>query len=305
MLSKNPAAPRKSKDRRPGKKSALPPRVPAYRKLPNLERVNFADDNILGILIRSGMAQDEKDYNVNAAWSEDAFDRWFQAHPKKKSLKDPRQAFAERQANLAALTAMKDPQFDRDLFAEITQKKQIHEEIAQAVSSYISALGFAMRPVEFRRAIKRYSSALKNIKDEIATTGHSVYVAIKDELRSMDGEVGGLYDRLDLTSLTADLDKLLAATNAIVDAESGGGRDAKRAAYELMTALANIFESYTGKQRSRGNAGIRQEGEEVMTTPFGRFVAAVNDRIPDGFKLTGLDNLVRQNIATTRPAASA
>jgi hypothetical protein len=242
------------------------------------------------------MALDEKSYNVNAKRSEDAFDRRFQAHPKKKFLEDPRQVFAKHQADLAALGAMKDPKFDSDLFKEIIQKKQIHDAIAQAVSSYMSALRFAMRPAEFRRAIKRYSSGLEDLKDEITTTGHFVYVAIKEELRSIDGDVGGLYHRLDFTSLTADLDKLLAAINAIVDSERGVGREPNRAAYNLITALANIFESLTGKQRSRGTA-INQKGEEVIASPFGRFVTAVNDRIPDGYKVTGLDNLIRQNIA--------
>jgi hypothetical protein len=82
------------------------------------------------------------------------------------------------------------------------------------------------------------------------------------------------------------------ATKAIIASESGRGRDANRPAHKLLTDLAEIYERRTGRKITRGNSGIVPG---VKTTPFGRFVEAVNARIPDGFKLPDIDNLIRQH----------
>ena len=64
--------------------------------------------------------------------------------------------------------------------------------------------------------------------------------------------------------------------------ESGAGTDANREAHLLVEGLANIYKKHTGKRPSKKIDG-----------PFGRFVKAVNEHIPERFKLNGLDHLLR------------
>jgi hypothetical protein len=188
---------------------------------------------------------------------------------------------------------------DAYLFDEIIREKAIHEEIAWVVRVYISAMAFAINPNDFRLAIGDFCSALEKLMREIATKGRLIEIPIKHELRlqERDPEPPSTPNRLDFDLLHVDLGKLLTATKAIIASEGGPGRDANRPAHKLLTDLAEIYERRTGRKISRGNSATEKD---VKTTPFGRFVEAVNARIPDGFKLPNVDNLIRQH--TRRPS---
>jgi len=160
MLNKNRATPRKGKDRRPGKKSALPPRNPIASKLPNLKgkegrsakTLALAELNELEVQAEILKEIDFTDDNVLDALE----------HGRKKAHNAGEEA---------------------DLFDEIIQEKAINDEIAWAVRVYISAMAFAINPNDFRSAIKAFGSALEKFTREIATKGHLIEIAIKHELR--------------------------------------------------------------------------------------------------------------------------
>jgi hypothetical protein len=78
------------------------------------------------------------------------------------------------------------------------------------------------------------------------------------------------------------LDILRGAVSSLSKTESGAGTHANREAHLLVQGLANIYEKRTKKKPSK-----KIDGQ------FGRFVEAVNEKIPKRFKLNGLDHLLR------------
>jgi hypothetical protein len=84
--------------------------------------------------------------------------------------------------------------------------------------------------------------------------------------------------------LQADLALMLDIVHQVRVDESGKGRDANRPAHNLVKSLGCVFEHLTGNKPKRGYE---------KTGAFFEFIAAINKRIPKGFKLKDIDHLIR------------
>jgi hypothetical protein len=112
----------------------------------------------------------------------------------------------------------------------------------------------------------------------------------------LNGELNILDDEAapDTEYIRGGLDTLLEAVKRLAVDEGGPGRDANRAKHLLIRGLARIFEDHTGKRASSSFYIDRtSEGDSAVRGEFADFVKAVNESIPDGYRLVGLETLFR------------
>jgi hypothetical protein len=132
-------------------------------------------------------------------------------------------------------------------------------------------------PKEFRQQIRAFKKALDAFFTKFPDLDGAVAEALNRELDQVDVEQAP-----DLAIIRDILDVLLGAVVSVDKRESGAGTDANREAHLLVEGLASIYKKHTGKRPSKKIDG-----------PFGRFVKAVNEHIPERFKLNGLVHLLR------------
>ena len=179
--------------------------------------------------------------------------------------------FASREI-IEALTAARG-HFPDDDFIEL----YINNEIRDIVVDYMGDRCSRIPPKEFRQQICAFKKALDAFLTKFPDLDGAVAEALNRELDQVDFEQAP-----DLAIIRDILDVLLGAVVSVDKRESGAGTDANREAHLLVEGLANIYKKHTGKRPSKKIDG-----------PFGRFVKAVNEHIPERFKLNGLDHLLR------------
>jgi hypothetical protein len=179
--------------------------------------------------------------------------------------------FASREI-IEALTAARG-NFPDDVFIEL----DINNEIRDIVGDYMGDRCSRIPPKEFRQQIRAFKKALDAFFTKFPDLDGAVAEALNRELDQVDVEQAP-----DLAIIRDILDVLLGAVVSVDKRESGAGTDANREAHLLVEGLASIYKKHTGKRPSKKIDG-----------PFGRFVKAVNEHIPERFKLNGLVHLLR------------
>jgi hypothetical protein len=159
----------------------------------------------------------------------------------------------------------------------ILDELNIHNEIRNLVGFYIADRRNKMPPAEFRKQIRELRKSLENFSKRLSAANSAVIEALNQELSR-----AGYEQIQDGETLLLSFKLLHEALASIDKAESGAGIRANREGHLLLEGLARFYEDSTGKKPSK-----------KMESRFGRFVQAVNDQIPERFKLTGLEHLLR------------
>jgi hypothetical protein len=153
----------------------------------------------------------------------------------------------------------------------------IHNEIREIVADYIADRHSRVPPKEFREALRVFEKSLDIFLYKFPKAGSALAEALNQELDRADDS-----NAPDLAAIRDGLDVLRSTVKHLAEAERGAGTDAHREGHLLIEGLANIYEKYSGKKPSKKVDG-----------PFGRFVEAVNEKIPERYRLTGLEHLLR------------
>jgi hypothetical protein len=133
------------------------------------------------------------------------------------------------------------------------------------------------RIAKFGRDIDKLISQAGSMPDASRNAVDSVMVeALDRELDDLDREGAP-----DLEYIRASLNALREATRRIMAAEGGAGPPADRIGLTLVRGLANIFRDCTGKPASPS-----------PRSRFVRFVVAINELIPKGFRLERVESLI-------------
>jgi hypothetical protein len=225
-----------------GKKSGLPPRVPASRKIPRLSE-NFATKRVLQAL---------------------------------------------EQARVACKTSSSHPRM-RSLFQDFASELELHNQIQEIVVDYCADEAQQIAPKNFRDDIRTFEGALKIFLTKFPKLNDSLTEALDQELNKLDDEATP-----DTDYIRGRLDTLHEAVKRLAVDEGGPGRDANRAKHLLIRGLACIFEDRTGRSAASSFYIDRtEEGDSAVRGPFADFVKGVNESIPDGYRLLGLETLIR------------
>jgi hypothetical protein len=153
----------------------------------------------------------------------------------------------------------------------------IGNEIREIVADYIADRCSRVPPKEFRGAIRAFQKALDIFLDKFPGADSALAEALNQQLDQADDT-----STPHLAAIRDGLGILRTAVEALAKAESGAGTDAHREGHLLVKGLANIYEKYRRKKPSKKIDG-----------PFGHFVEKVNEQIPEAYRLTGLEHLLR------------
>jgi hypothetical protein len=190
------------------------------------------------------------------------------------------------------------------------------QEIDWCVRRYLVARQNAVSPKQFRSDLKDFEQAIKSfirkmpkadsalqeaVDAKIDQTLTSKFLLNRHDLSEIELtrqilEFPDVVESYQLRNLWQLLQTSLAATSSIRIAESGRGKDADRAAHELIANLANIFKYSTGRRPRRINDPTRTKNRAVIGH-FGNFVRAVDKQIPMAFRLKDIDNLIRSFVS--------
>jgi hypothetical protein len=288
------------------KKSQLPPRVPTGGVLPALDsfptsesqekqphrrrssswrRVDFASKPVIEALKKGGW--NGLVPQTQAVTEDDAFDPAYMLAALRDMLSPP------------AIPSYSSPigfpdDCDKEIFNEISAEQYVQNEIRTAVQFYLFEKENQQSPDEFRAELAQFDEALKLFWSRIPTLDSSIFVALKAAWTARDHQDLGcplcddnvdpeLYFDARFGRLQADLALMLDIVQQVRIDESGKGRDANRPAHNLVKSLGCVFEHLTRNKPTRG----------YEKTPFFEFIAAINKRIPSGFKLKAIDHLIR------------
>jgi hypothetical protein len=191
-------------------------------------------------------------------------------------------------------------------------ERGVVSSIVRAINDYLWVLKHAVPPNQFRRELKEFAAALKTFIRQIPPPNSAVRAAIDPIIQKKimaqfpslpDDPMQQFLTIIDNTQLADDgrlynlaigLRTALSATEEVRKAEGGPGRDANRAGHRLVGSLASIYEDATGKRPSRAlNQVAKDEGKNPVAGPFGPFVKAVNEQIPEAFRLKDIDGVIR------------
>ena len=97
---------------------------------------------------------------------------------------------------------------------------------------------------------------------------------------------------LDIATTRSVLETLQSAVARLQASEKGRGPDGDRSKHQLARGLAIIFQEYTGQKPKRSYDPV-QMGDDAVTGKFASFVKAVNELIPEPYRIKKLDTLIR------------
>jgi hypothetical protein len=268
-----------------GRKANLSPRVPATRKLPKLGKwvVKELPD---GTKRRVFVPQDFATPAVVKALEAAGWNR-----PVSKHISDAAEEtieaadFDELIARLdhskgaAAEEAVMATAFD-----EITALHDLNNDIRHLVADYISDARYQQLPKEFRREVKPFHTALKQVVARFPRCGTTFAEALNLELEKLD-----LEDAPDGDVCRSVVFALFQASESILADEAGRGTDANRAKRLFFDGLARIYKERTGLKPT----WVFDTKEEKPTGPFFTFAAAVNKQLPADVRLTDINHLIR------------
>jgi hypothetical protein len=271
-----------------GRKSGLPPRSPGTGILPRLELprskkrfrgyIDFLTPEIMTAL-RSASSNNVKNRERSEA---PASARSAQEYPV-------------------------EPNVEREIFNEIISEHNLETQLWWAVREYLFARKYALSPTRFRRQLLSFQRRVNSLNTEIPKADSALAMAIDSAASATDQsaefkdniDASSLEEQVDLENLRGTIETLLQILKMIRSQEQGRGRDANRAAHQLVETLAQIFTEYTGREPSRSN-DPSHEWLYAVNGPFGNFVMAINCQLPQDFQLTDIDNLVRHVVSRRR-----
>jgi len=114
--------------------------------------------------------------------------------------------------------------------------------------------------------------------------------ALDRELERQHTEEGAIETDIDI--ILSSLKTLQSAVEHLQAEEKGRGPDGDRPKHRLILGLARIFEERTGEKPKR-SYDPKQTGDDAMTGKFANFIKAVNELIPEPYRIKGLDTLIR------------
>jgi hypothetical protein len=276
------ATPKKPRSR----KAQLPPRVPNVSRIPRLDGINFDTPEILATL---GIT--ETSYSDIS----DSLD------PPKISLE---LNISDQNLNLDCWAAS-----DRALPKEIFAEAGIHKEIYELVAIYCADSEQQLSPKLFRPGLKKFQKRLDGLiedfnpdaganpqgpwlpreRDEINLRS-ALFEALDRELDRQHEEEGKM--ELDIATIRSVLETLQRAVEGLQAVEKGRGPDGDRSKHQLVRGLAVIFEEYTGQKPKRSYDPV-PVGDDAVTGKFANFVKAVNELIPEPYRIKKFDTLIR------------
>jgi hypothetical protein len=177
----------------------------------------------------------------------------------------------------------------RSLFQDSVSELELHNQIREIVADYCADEAQQISPKKFRASMRTFEGGLKTFLTRFPEPSDSLTEALDHELNILDYEAAP-----NTEYIRGGLDTLLEAVKRLAADEGGPGRDANRAKHVLIRGLARIFEDHTGK-KAKSSFYIDQieEGDSALRGPFADFVKGVNESIPDGYRLVGLETLIR------------
>lgn len=180
------------------------------------------------------------------------------------------------------------------------------KNIGISISFYISNKDAEVDLPWFRSELRKFKQAIDGFMKSIPARNSPIGEAIwaRWEITSPKERIAITEEWpeyvLDPSSLDLDSDDLLhiivpfaVMTAELLEEESGRGPDGDRAARELVRRLARNFEECTGRSARLTMNPYAGPGEDPVSGPFGRFMKAINEGLPDGFKLGNLEHLIR------------
>jgi hypothetical protein len=264
------------------RKARLPPRVPTVCRVPRLRGINFATREVLATL------------GITETSYSDILDP---PDPPKISL----------ELNISDQTwAASDRAISKEIFAEM----DIHKQIFELVELYCADSEHQLSPNVFRPGLKKFQKRLDALienfpnadaganargpwipreRDEINLRS-VLSEALDRELEQQHEEEGKM--ELDIATTRSVLETLQSAVARLQAVERGRGPDGDRSKHQLVRGLAIIFEECTG-QKPKRCYDPSQMGDDVVTGKFANFVKAVNELIPEPYRIKKLDTLIR------------
>ena len=274
------ATPKKPRSR----KARLPPRVPTVCRIPRLERINFDTPEVLATLGITEMSYSDI------------------SDPPKISLE---LNISDQNLNLDYWAAS-----DAGLFKDNALKLNISNRIREVVADYFADRKQQLSPKLFRPGLKKFQKRLDALIEDFpnADAGanargpwlprerHKIILrstlseALDRELEQQHEEEGKM--ELDIATTGSVLETLQSAVARLQAVEKGRGPDGDRSKHQLVRGLAIIFEESTG-QKPKRSYDPSQMGDDAVTGKFANFVKAVNELIPEPYRIKKLDTLIR------------
>ena len=264
------------------RKARLPPRVPTARRIPRLDGINFATQEVLATL---GITE------TSCGDIPDPTD------PPKISLEVN---ISSQNLDLDYWTAS-----DAGLAKQNAVELDINNRIRESVADYLAACGQQLMPKLFRAGLKKFQKRLDGLIEDFPTADAGANargswlprerhkITLRSTLsEALDRELERQREKTDLATIRSVLETLQSAVAGLQAAEKGRGPDGDRPKHELIDGLGKIFEERT-RLKPRRSHNSSQEGDDAVTGKFAAFVQAVNKSIPHPYKITGLDNLIR------------
>jgi hypothetical protein len=177
----------------------------------------------------------------------------------------------------------------RKMFQHIFSELDVNNQIREVVADYCADEAQQVTPKNFRARMRTFDRALETFLTKFPEPDDSLTEALDRELNILEHEAAP-----DTEYIRGGLDQLLEALKRLAIEEGGPGKDSNRAKHLLTRGLARIFEDHTGmKANSSFYIDQTYEGDRAVRGPFADFVKAVNQSIPDRYRLVGLETLFR------------
>jgi hypothetical protein len=191
---------------------------------------------------------------------------------------------------------------DKALSAGLFAEQNIRKEIRELVAMYCFDCEQQLAPKTFRLGLNKFYRRLSALIDDFPTGDAGLdargtrlprernRIILRSALsEALDRELERLgAGGLDIQTILAHLQFLQSAVEHLQNEEKGRGPDGDRSKHKLIVGLARIFEERTGEkpQRSYTLGG-------GVTGKFANFVNAVNEKIPQPYRISNFDTLIR------------
>jgi hypothetical protein len=196
-------------------------------------------------------------------------------------------------------------------FKDNALRLDISNRIREVVAVYLADCKQQLSPKLFRPGLKKFQKRLDALIEDFPNDASGANAQgpwiprERDEINlrsalseALDRELERQHDEeeeameIDIATIRSVLETLQSAVAGLQASEKGRGPDGDRSKHQLIRGLAVIFEEYTGQKPKRSYDPI-QIGKDAVTGKFANFVKAVNDLIPEPYRIKKLDTLVR------------
>jgi hypothetical protein len=290
--------------RKPGKKSQLPPRMPAFIKLPMIGQETVRSKERRAAAKRAGRREPKRELRYTEFATTEVLrtieESCLQANNLAPSQASPTEiTVLERGATesevdfeIRQIDALCRNHDERAIFEDVALRIDLDSQMREVIRDFLIAKRCAADPKEFRRRLKRFETVLNKFVATLPTAEDDVTEALNNELYGSDDDCSP-----DVQQFREHSKAMLKAVTHLREQEAGAGRDADRAKHQLAAGLAQIFERHTGLRAGSGFWIARDRvGDDAVCGPFAEFFKAVNDIIEDispGDHVCGLEALIR------------